>query len=144
MMNDLEHIESNWRCLENFDNYKKSLSELSEREKELCKKYFTHFFRLIKDSIRVRFLPWTNDLLFFTIFLDQRTATYIAQMVMGCNISSPPEYFCNYHKKMINVRKFTNFVNKNSSNEAIMNIQNLPCINTSIVVVALITSGANI
>ena len=65
-------------------------------------------------------------------------------MVIGRNISSPPEYVCDYHKKMINVRKFSNFVIKHSSNQAIMNIQNLPCINTSAASVALITSGANI
>ena len=86
VMEDLSNIENTWISIEKFDNYKQSLRGLSKSEQELYNNKITHFFRYVWDSILIHFIPWTKALLFLSLFLEQRTATCVTQMVKESDV----------------------------------------------------------
>ena len=50
MLEDLPTIENDWKIVEEFSEYVSTLDELSDEDKAVQKKKFTHFTRYVKES----------------------------------------------------------------------------------------------
>ena len=144
MCEDISKMELHWESLVVFTDYKQSLNELNDDEKSISTTKRTHFLRCVKDATLKYFQVWANNLLFLCVFSDQATARCIAQIIVRRAVADTPEYFCNYHQKLINVRKFAQFVHSNSKENTISNTRTLDVIIENYPAVTLIASGGNI
>ena len=143
MWYDLKKIEKEWRTDEHFDDYRTSLEVLDETDKVLQKKKFTHFYRYVFESLTMHFKQWTSHLLFLALFSNQRTATPIANMMIGQIDPSRGQTHDEDHNRVIEMREYKDFLNKNCTREIIMQQRSLPVVIENNRAIRMIADGHN-
>ena len=120
MWHDLKKIEKEWRSDEHFKDYEITLDNFDETTKAIQKKKFTHFYRYVCESISTHFKQWTSHLLFLALFSNQKTATPIANMLVGRSDQSRGTIYDDDHNRLIVMRKSNDFLHEKFTHQTIM------------------------
>ena len=92
----------------------------------------------------MHFKQWTSHLLFLGLFSNQRTATPIANMLIGRSDISRGHIYDDDHNRLIVMCEYKEFLNKNCTNETIMQQQSLPVVKDNNTAIRMIADGGNI
>jgi len=146
MVSDLKEIKEEWRRKNECNDYKTSLEQLSEIEQTSQQKKFTHFFRYVSESLTIHFRQWTSHLLFLGLFSNQSTATAIARLMSGLGIRNVEntEIYDEDQKRIIKLREFSLFLNRECNYETLTQHRNLPVVQENSRAIALIANGGDI
>ena len=146
MVSDLKEIKEEWRRKNECNDYKISLEQLSEIEQTSQQKKFTHFFRYVSESLKIHFRQWTSHLSFLGLFSNQPTATAVARLMSGLgnrNVAKE-EIYDEDQNRIIKLREFLLFLNRECNYETLTQQRNLPVVQENIQAIALIANEGNI
>ena len=144
MWYNLKKIEKEWRSDEHFKDYKTTLDNFDETTKAIQKKKFTHFYRYVCESISTHFKQWTSHLLFLALFSNQKTATPIANMLVGRSDQSRGTIYDDDHNRLIVMRNYNDFLHEKCTHQTIMQQRSLPVVKDNYRAISMIADGGNI
>mgnify|MGYP002812481187 CR=1 FL=1 len=130
MLEDLTNAWENegWKRLDAFEDFRQSMVQLSEQQKLEQTMKANHFLEFARNALVTHFKIWVNDLLFLSLYSEQRTAHIVAKYLYDpsasalCDPNDSPintpqvqleEYDSPMHKRTINLPRFKAFLEEN-------------------------------
>ena len=131
-----------WMHHEMLISFSATLNILDEEKKIQQKKKHTLFLKFICQSIVKIFKQWIDRLFFLGVWTDQPMGKSFARRIIGnIKVLRNKFYYCDFHKRNINLRKFDDWIQSNVYNDTVTTARALPCISDNYVTVRLVALG---
>ena len=134
--------ESKWKEAKEFKGFLNILEGLNDDKKKIQELNVSHFLRIITSSLTKHFdMRVSADLLFLSLFIEQKICTCISKLIMGINENISENCVSSIHKQGINILKLKVFLSINMLQTNMMILRSSSFMQTHAVPMHLIASG---
>ena len=146
MMDQVRSAENGkWESLADFEGFKASVNGLPDEEQGIQRLKVTHFLRILCASLKKHFGMWiSSNLLFLSLFSEQKTATCIAKFLSGGVRDHEETYDSEAHGSQINLQKLRLFLEQQCTPDTIETIKNSQFWRANSIPIALLANGHDI
>ena len=141
---DIGDIKNGWKTHDVVKIFGRTYNVLTNNEKTIQELKFTHFLRYSLELLTINFKRWCENLRFLVVFSNQKTTTQVCKLILGRNNLTTGEYYNEDHGQIINIRKFSTFLQANIKQETIMKTRQLPVMRNNSLAISFIMNGLDI